>query len=184
MSRAYWSDSCWICCCCATICWLRRSICCVGTESSLGWVCFRGAGAFLRMLSSDSLLFARNSGCLNSHACDLCETSNLTFNNWGGGMPTFCPYGDWPFSSLFCRTLWKSYLFSWRTKLAKLLCLKCFGRMVLVNFSHYRDFELAEHKETKSVSHKSTGALPPIPQRNPLHHPSVRSTHRLGPPAF
>jgi hypothetical protein len=52
------------------------------------------------------------------------------------GVPTFCPYGDWPFSSLFCRTLWKSYLFSWRTKLAKLLCLKCLGNMVLVNFSH------------------------------------------------
>lgn len=44
------------------------------------------------------------------------------------------PYGDCPFSS-FCRTLWKSYLFSCRTKLAKLLCLKCLGRMVFVNFS-------------------------------------------------
>lgn len=29
---------------------------------------FRGAGAFLRMLSRASLLFALNSGCLNSHA--------------------------------------------------------------------------------------------------------------------
>jgi hypothetical protein len=45
------------------------------------------------------------------------------------------PYGDCPFSSLLCRTLWKSYLFSWRTKLAKLLCLKCLGRMCFVNFS-------------------------------------------------
>ena len=52
------------------------------------------------------------------------------------GLPTFGPYGDCPFSSLFWRTLWKSYLFSWRTKLAKLLCLKCLGRIVLVNFSH------------------------------------------------
>jgi hypothetical protein len=47
------------------------------------------------------------------------------------------PYGDCPFSSLLCLTLWKSYLFSWRTKLAKLLCLKCLGRMCLVNFSFY-----------------------------------------------
>lgn len=30
---------------------------------------FRGAGAFLRILSSASLLFALKSGCLNSHAC-------------------------------------------------------------------------------------------------------------------
>jgi hypothetical protein len=40
-----------------------------------------------------------------------------------------------PPSSLFCRTLWKSYLFNCRTKLAKLLCLKCFGRIDFVNFS-------------------------------------------------
>jgi len=46
------------------------------------------------------------------------------------------PYGASPFSSL-CLTLWKSYLFSCRTKLAKLLCLKCLGRMVFVNFSFY-----------------------------------------------
>jgi hypothetical protein len=55
---------------------------------------------------------------------------------WGPppGQPTSRPYGDSPLSSL-CLTLWKSYLFNWRTKLAKLLCLKCFGRIVLVNFS-------------------------------------------------
>ena len=96
------------------------------------WVDFRGAGAFLRMLSNESLLFALNSGCLNSHACDcqsprkhsLCE-SKLTPG----------PYGEWPFSSLLCRTLWKSYLLSCRTKLAKLLCLKCFGRIDFVNLS-------------------------------------------------
>jgi hypothetical protein len=40
-----------------------------------------------------------------------------------------------PPSSLFCRTLWKSYLFNCRTKLAKLLCLKCLGRIDFVNFS-------------------------------------------------
>lgn len=49
------------------------------------------------------------------------------------------PYGDCPVSSLLWRTLWKSYLFSWRTKLAKLLCLKCFGRMDLVNLSFYNN---------------------------------------------
>jgi hypothetical protein len=45
-------------------------------------------------------------------------------------------YGESPVSSL-CLILWKSYLFSCRTKLAKLLCLKCFGRIVLVNWSVY-----------------------------------------------
>jgi hypothetical protein len=50
-------------------------------------------------------------------------------------MATPGPYGDCPLSSLLCRTLWKSYLFSCRTKLAKLLCLKCLGSMCLVNFS-------------------------------------------------
>lgn len=51
---------------------------------------------------------------------------------------TPAPYGDWPPSSLLCRTLWKSYLFSCRTKLAKLLCLKCLGRMDFVNFSFFQ----------------------------------------------
>jgi hypothetical protein len=68
----------------------------------------------------------------------LFSVREVSFNR-GHGEPTFCPYGDWPFSSLFWRTLWKSYLFSWRTKLAKLLCLKCFGKMVFVNFSHCRE---------------------------------------------
>jgi hypothetical protein len=51
----------------------------------VGWVCFRGAGAFRRMLSSDSLLFARNSGCLNSHAFVICvrPSIQLTFE-WEG----------------------------------------------------------------------------------------------------
>ena len=64
------------------------------------------------------------------------------------------PYGDCPESSLLCRTLWKSYLFSWRTKLAKLLCLKCFGRMDLVNLSFCRDDELAQFVgRAQSASH-------------------------------
>src|SRR5690242_7347668 len=49
------------------------SICCEGRPSSsvLVWLGLRGAGAFLRMLSSASLLFILKSGCLNSHACKL-----------------------------------------------------------------------------------------------------------------
>jgi hypothetical protein len=47
---------------------------------------------------------------------------------------TCLPYGDSLFSS-FRRSLWKSYLLSCRTKLEKLLCLKCFGRISLVNLS-------------------------------------------------
>ena len=45
-----------------------RSICWVGMFSSLIGAGFRGAGALRRMLSSESLLFALKSGCLNSHA--------------------------------------------------------------------------------------------------------------------
>ena len=37
-------------------------------DSSLACVDFLGAGAFRLMLSSESLLLALNSGCLNSHA--------------------------------------------------------------------------------------------------------------------
>jgi hypothetical protein len=44
------------------------------------------------------------------------------------------PSGVW-LASVFL-VLWKSYLLSWRTKLEKLLCLKCFGRIALANFSH------------------------------------------------
>jgi hypothetical protein len=34
-------------------------------------------------------------------------------------------------------TLWKPYLFSWRTKLAKLECLYIFGRRILLNLSRF-----------------------------------------------
>lgn len=51
----------------------------------MGWVCFRGAGAFRRMLSSESLLFARNSGCLNSHACVICVRPSIQLTvEWEG----------------------------------------------------------------------------------------------------
>lgn len=118
-------------------------ICCdAGNASSGGG--FFGAGAFLRMLSRLSFLSARNSGWRNSQACRVTRRQHREPHNSrgsrktrkGGGQPTSRPYGDSPFSSL-CLTLWKSYLFNWRTKLAKLLCLKCFGRMFLVNFSFY-----------------------------------------------
>jgi hypothetical protein len=96
---------------------------------------------------------------------------------------TFCPYGDWPFSSLFWRTLWKSYLLSWRTKLAKLLCLKCFGRMVLVNFSHYVQGR-GQSRAIATVADDTKGAhLPRGLQNYPLHHPSVQWTRRRDPPA-
>lgn len=44
---------------------------------------------------------------------------------------TFSPYGLG--ASSVDLTLWKSYLLSWRTKLAKFECLKCFGRIDVVN---------------------------------------------------
>lgn len=59
------------------------------------------------------------------------------------------PYGDCPFSSLLWRTLWKSYLFNWRTKLAKLLCLKCLGRMCFVNFSFWPEVSVARAKHSR-----------------------------------
>ena len=45
---------------------------------------------------------------------------------------TFSPYGLG--ASSVDLTLWKSYLLSWRTKLAKFECLKCFGRIDVVNW--------------------------------------------------
>ena len=68
LNSLYLSSRCRNCCCVATSCELTRSICCVGIFSSRLAVGFRGAGAFRRMLSNASLLFARKSGCLNSQA--------------------------------------------------------------------------------------------------------------------
>lgn len=69
------------------------SICCVGTDSSFIWVGFRGAGAFLRMLSNESLLLALNSGCLNSQAF-LVSRCNLS---WGVKVTNI-----WPVRRLPC----------------------------------------------------------------------------------
>lgn len=101
----------------------------------------------------------------------LCSVLN-TRPDFRGGVPTFCPYGDCPFSSLFRRTLWKSYLFSWRTKLAKLLCLNCSGSMVLVNFSHYSRVSGSRRVfwHTKPRAHYP----PQRPRNSLLHRPSVR----------
>ena len=80
---------------------------------------------------------------------------------------TPAPYGDCPLSSLLCRTLWKSYLFSCLTKLAKLLCLKCFGRIDLVN----RSFCSPGQRYTKIViifmipTSSTTKLSPSSPQR-------------------
>lgn len=132
LSSLYLSCSVCNCCCVATSCVFTRSICCVGTNSSATWFAFRGAGALRLILSSASLLLILKSGCLNSQAYISLSVRNLTIL-----IPkhTPLPYGDVPPSSLLCRTLWKSYLFSCRTKEAKLLCLKCFGSMCFVNFS-------------------------------------------------
>ena len=80
------------------------------------------------------------------------------------------PYGECPFSSLLCRTLWKSYLLSWRTKLAKLLCLKCLGRIDLVNLSFCARYQLGRWM-------KIVGLLAPQVRRSFRHH---RPTARLG----
>ena len=151
-----------------------RSICCVGTNSSATWFGFRGAGAFRLMLSSASLLFTLKSGCLNSHAyvCD---------QQWPTEFQISChtpgPYGDVPPSSLLCRTLWKSYLFSCRTKLAKLLCLKCFGRMCFVNFSFCRAVRSA-------LSLRSCKYVPLIRRSYPLRFPIAPRFHLVHSPTF
>jgi hypothetical protein len=44
---------------------------------------FLGAGAFRLMLSRESLLFALNSGCLNSHACYPRLVCNSYLLGWG-----------------------------------------------------------------------------------------------------
>ncbi|KAH3680032.1 hypothetical protein WICPIJ_008445 [Wickerhamomyces pijperi] len=70
-------------------------------------------GPFLLIVSKASLSCLLKSLCLNSQA------------------PS--PYSLDCFSSLDCLTLWKSYLFNCLTKLAKLECLKCLGRISFVN---------------------------------------------------
>ena len=88
------------------------------------------------------------------------------------------PYGECPLSSLLCRTLWKSYLLSWRTKLAKLLCLKCFGRIDLVNLSFCAGNQL---ERLMGV----VGLLAP-PGRQSFRHrrPTARPESMTDPPAF
>jgi hypothetical protein len=91
----------------------------------------------------------------------------------GGPALTLGPYGDGLLSSLFCRTLWKSYLFSCRTKLAKLLCLKCFGRISLVNFSFCPSCQYLVAGCGASLAlrtSKTTKLSPPSPQRTMLSY--------------
>jgi hypothetical protein len=88
------------------------------------------------------------------------------------------PYGDCPFSSLLWRTLWKSYLLSWRTKLAKLLCLKCFGRMCFVNFSFW-----APRQCLPCVNHGPRCNVLRAPQNCHRHSPIARRSRPWGSPA-
>ena len=76
-------------------------------------------------------------------------------------------------SSLFCLTLWKSYLFNCRTKLAKLLCLKCFGRISLVNFSfcpHVSIRAAIGLPRSELCTSNTTKLSPPSPQRTMLSY--------------
>lgn len=85
-------------------------------------------------------------------------------------------------SSLLCLTLWKSYLFSWRTKLAKLLCLKCFGRMALVNFSFWKWSETAHHDEQRSKGNhtsSTTKLSPSSPHRTTCEYEGSSSILRF-----
>lgn len=88
------------------------------------------------------------------------------------------PYGEWPLSSLLCRTLWKSYLLSWRTKLAKLLCLKCLGRIDLVNLSF-----CAGSQPERLMGHHPLLA-PRVLQSFHHHRPTARLESMTDPPAF
>ena len=145
---------------------------------------FLGAGAFLLMLSRASLLFILKSGCLNSQAYNgqLCTVQEQCCDNL---TPT--PYGEVPPSSLLCRTLWKSYLFSWRTKLAKLLCLKCFGRMCFVNFSFCEQVSAVApsviHSPAPHCALHVLVSLPPALRSCLLRYPSVLRSRLEGSPA-
>lgn len=50
-------------------------------------------------------------------------------------------------------TLWKSYLFSWRIKLDMLQCLKCFGRIDLVNFSPCNPSDVIRFESSPLLTH-------------------------------
>ena len=85
---------------------------------------------------------------------------------------------------MLCRTLWKSYLLSWRTKLAKLLCLKCFGRMCFVNFS-FCEQVLADALSTvqSCCALHCLVSLPPALRSCLLRCPSVLRSRLVGSPA-
>ena len=89
------------------------------------------------------------------------------------------PYGEWPLSSLLCRTLWKSYLLSWRTKLAKLLCLKCLGRIDLVNLSF-----CTGHSARAMDGCLIQSLAPRVLQSFRHHRPTARLESMTDPPAF
>lgn len=96
--------------------------------------------------------------------CDVNGEPPLRNEGGCAGEHTSRPYGDSPLSSL-CLTLWKSYLFNCRTKLAKLLCLKCFGRMVLVNFSFCTAAHVSTvHLEKAVAPPQAIVSVPPRPQ--------------------
>ena len=88
------------------------------------------------------------------------------------------PYGDCPLSSLLCRTLWKSYLLSWRTKLAKLLCLKCLGRIDFVNLSFWARSQRERLREFIRV------VVPLVRQSFRHRRPTARPESTMDPPAF
>ena len=158
LSSLYLSCSVCSCCCVATSCVFTKSICCVGPTSSGGALAFRGAGAFRLMLSRASLLFTLKSGCLNSQAYALSEHHDPDIRV---SRHTPGPYGEVLPSSLLCRTLWKSYLLSCRTKLAKLLCLKCLGRICFVNFSFYNSVSRGYFDHGRSWPTSRTTKLSP-----------------------
>ena len=73
-------------------------------------------------------------------------------------------------------------MFSWRTKLAKLLCLKCFGRMCLVNFSFCARGQPSRLPSVVGRACRVLVSLPPAPRSCLPRYPSALRSRPVGSP--
>lgn len=99
--------------------------------SSAAALAFRGAGAFLRMLSRASLLFALKSGCLNSQAYDIHQ---LLQDRSRDAIAYPCPVGRLAALFVIVADLVKIILVQLAHKTGEVAVLEMFGQNMLCEF--------------------------------------------------
>ena len=177
------SYRCWrcaSCCCVATNCVFTKSICWVGNASSATWVGFRGAGALRRILSSESLLFALNSGCLNSHAC----AGQWDLHAGGvvrrGAMPTHPqPVRGLPALFVVVADFVEVVFVELAHEAGEIAVLEVFGQD---GFGESLVLPGTSAGDFGSVAATSRERAPPARRSCPAHPPTARWMNRLDPP--